>query len=119
MTEKNRKTFTISDILIIVSIISQCLGFFSFIGPFVQAFSEARGAAASVFRLIDEGKDENINEAEVWEDNTELRCNINGDIEFHNVNFHYPSRKDAPVLCNLSVVARAGQTTALVGSSGC
>ncbi|CAF3268924.1 unnamed protein product [Rotaria socialis] len=64
-------------------------------------------------------KDESINEAEVWEDITESRSNINGDIKFNNVNFHYPSRRDAPVLCNLSVVARAGQTTALVGFSGC
>ncbi|CAF1450737.1 unnamed protein product [Rotaria sordida] len=30
----------------------------------------------------------------------------------------YPSRKDTPVLRNLSLIARAGQTTALVGSSG-
>ncbi|CAF2112611.1 unnamed protein product [Rotaria magnacalcarata] len=81
--------------------------------------SEARGAAALVFRLIDEGKDESINEEEVWEDNTEFICNINSDIEFHNFNFHYPSRKDAPVLRNLSVIAHAGQTTALVGSRGC
>ncbi|CAF4466196.1 unnamed protein product [Rotaria magnacalcarata] len=81
--------------------------------------SEARGAAALVFRLIDEGKDESINEEEVWEDNTEFICNINGDIEFHNFNFHYPSRKDAPVLRNLSVIAHVGQTTALVGSIGC
>ncbi|CAF4687658.1 unnamed protein product, partial [Rotaria sp. Silwood2] len=33
-------------------------------------------------------------------------------------NFSYLSRKDAPVLRNLSLIARAGQTTALVGSSG-
>ena len=44
---------------------------------------------------------------------------VNGDIEFDNVNFVYPSRNDVPVLNRLSLVARAGQTTALVGSSGC
>ncbi|CAF4645410.1 unnamed protein product [Rotaria sp. Silwood1] len=31
----------------------------------------------------------------------------------------YPSRKDTPVLRNLSLIARAGQTTALVGKSTC
>ncbi|CAF5181114.1 unnamed protein product, partial [Rotaria sp. Silwood1] len=31
----------------------------------------------------------------------------------------YPSREATPVLRNLSFIARAGQTTALVGSSGC
>ncbi|CAF4277015.1 unnamed protein product, partial [Rotaria sp. Silwood2] len=90
-----------------------------FTGPFLQALSEARGAATAVFRLIDEGNDASINEKEVWEENTEAVNNINGDIVFSKVNFSYPSRKDASVLRNLSFIARAGQTTALVGSNGC
>ncbi|CAF4110700.1 unnamed protein product, partial [Rotaria sordida] len=80
---------------------------------------KARGAAAAVFRLIDEGNDPSINEADVWKDDTESIYNINGDIQFDNVDFIYPSRKEAPVLHNLSLIARAGQTTALVGLSGC
>ncbi|CAF4275062.1 unnamed protein product [Rotaria sp. Silwood2] len=63
--------------------------------------------------------DRSINEADVWKDDTQSIYNINGDIEFDNVNFIYPSRKEAPILRNLSLIARAGQTTALVGSSGC
>jgi hypothetical protein len=31
-----------------------CMHAFSIISPFLQSFSEARGAAAPVFRLIDE-----------------------------------------------------------------
>ncbi|CAF3763873.1 unnamed protein product [Rotaria sordida] len=80
---------------------------------------KARGAAASVFRLIDEGNDASINEIDIWKEDTEAIDNINGDIEFDNIIFSYPSRKDVPVLRNLSLIARAGQTTALVGSSGC
>lgn len=45
--------------------------------------------------------------------------NINGDIKFESVTFNYPTRKETPVLRHISLVARAGQTTALVGSSGC
>ncbi|CAF3927878.1 unnamed protein product, partial [Rotaria sordida] len=81
--------------------------------------SAAQGAAVAVFQLIDEGNDITVNETDVWEEDKESIYNINGDIEFDNVNFIYPSRKDAPVLRNLSLIARAGQTTALVGSSGC
>ncbi|CAF1519660.1 unnamed protein product [Rotaria sordida] len=44
--------------------------------------------------------------------------NINGDIQFDNVNFAYPARSDVLVLRNLTLTARAGETTALVGSSG-
>ncbi|CAF4842339.1 unnamed protein product, partial [Rotaria sp. Silwood1] len=109
----------ISDILVVTSIFAQCLNFFSYIGPDFQSLSEARGAAAAVFRLIDEGNDASINETDVWKENEEENFDINGDIEFDNVNFSYPSRKDVPALRNLSFVARAGQTTALVGSSGC
>jgi ABC-type multidrug transport system fused ATPase/permease subunit len=35
------------------------------------------------------------------------------------VNFVYPSRGGVSVLHNLTLIARAGETTALVGSSGC
>ncbi|CAF5112718.1 unnamed protein product, partial [Rotaria sp. Silwood1] len=55
----------------------------------------------------------------VWKKETESIYDIDGDIEFDNVNFIYPSREATPVLRNLSFIARAGQTTALVGSSGC
>ncbi|CAF1486072.1 unnamed protein product, partial [Rotaria sordida] len=78
----------------------------------------ARGAASSVFQLIEEENDASVNETDVWKDDTKSIYNINGDIEFDNINFMYPSRKDTPVLRNLSLIARAGQTTALVGSSG-
>ncbi|CAF5009021.1 unnamed protein product, partial [Rotaria sp. Silwood1] len=119
MSYKYDHTLNISDILVVVSIFAQSLKVFSFIGPYFQSLSEARGAAASVFRLIDEGKDESINEKEVWQEDTEAIYNINGDIEFDTVNFIYPSRKETPVLRNLSLIARAGQITALVGLSGC
>ncbi|UJR06786.1 hypothetical protein I4U23_011073 [Adineta vaga] len=38
------------------------------------------------------------------------------DIEFNNINFIYPSRKEITVLNNLNLIARVNQTTALVGS---
>lgn len=44
---------------------------------------------------------------------------MNGDIEFDCVSFAYPARQDVPVLRNLNFIARACQTTALVGASGC
>ncbi|CAF2650002.1 unnamed protein product [Rotaria sp. Silwood2] len=103
----------------VVSTFTQCLLFFSFIGPYFQSFSEARGAASSVIRFIEEENDTRINETNEWKEDAKSFHRINGDIEFDNVNFKYPSRKDTSVLRNLSFVARAGQTTALVGSSGC
>ncbi|CAF1415632.1 unnamed protein product [Adineta steineri] len=82
----------------------------------------AQGAAVSVFRLIDEVHDENLNEKEILQENISHEnsiSDINGDIEFDNVSFSYPSRENATALNNLKLIARANQTTALVGSSGC
>lgn len=42
--------------------------------------------------------------------------NVRGEIEFQNVSFEY--EENAPVLKNISFLAPAGTTTALVGSSG-
>ena len=43
---------------------------------------------------------------------------IKGKLEFKNVNFTYPTRKELQVLKNFSVVFEQGKTTALVGPSG-
>lgn len=43
---------------------------------------------------------------------------INGDIEFSNVSFYYPSRPEFQVLKNISLKAGKGETVALVGPSG-
>ena len=67
--------------------------------------------ANPVFELIDEPEESNVIERE-----NELV--VDGDIRFDNVNFVYPSRQDFSILQNLTLVARAGETTALIGPSG-
>ncbi|CAF4037744.1 unnamed protein product, partial [Adineta steineri] len=122
MSYGNHRTPTISDILIIVNMFAIAFTLLSSIGPFFQSISEAQGAALSVFRLIDEAHDENINEREILQENISDEnsiSDINGDIEFDNVSFSYPSRENTTALNNLKLIARANQTTALVGSSGC
>ena len=44
---------------------------------------------------------------------------IKGKIEFKNVSFAYPTRKDQKILKNISFVIQPGQAAALVGYSGC
>jgi ABC-type multidrug transport system fused ATPase/permease subunit len=43
---------------------------------------------------------------------------VEGRIEFQNVFFSYPTRKEQKVLNDFSAVFEAGKTTALVGASG-
>src|ERR1019366_5192080 len=42
---------------------------------------------------------------------------VRGSVEFRGVGFHYPGA-DHPVLTDISFATRAGQTTAIVGSTG-
>ncbi|MBC8007379.1 MAG: lipid A export permease/ATP-binding protein MsbA [Prolixibacteraceae bacterium] len=66
-------------------------------------------AAESVFALLDEKpeKDEGTISLE----------RAHGDIAFHNASFRYP-HSDQPALKNVTLAIRAGETIALVGSSG-
>lgn len=44
---------------------------------------------------------------------------VKGHVEFRDVKFTYPTRKDQIVLNGLSWTAKPGDTVALVGHSGC
>jgi ABC-type multidrug transport system fused ATPase/permease subunit len=40
---------------------------------------------------------------------------IEGNIEFRNIDFHYPTRPNVPILKQLNLSVRPGQTVAFVG----
>ncbi|MDP4686186.1 MAG: ABC transporter transmembrane domain-containing protein, partial [Salibacteraceae bacterium] len=73
---------------------------------------KAVGATENLFDLMEETA-EQINSEHANND-----LNLKGDIEFKNVHFAYPSRKDKPVLTGLSLTIPAGERVAIVGSSG-
>ncbi|MDX2173026.1 MAG: ABC transporter transmembrane domain-containing protein [Bacteroidota bacterium] len=79
----------------------------------ISSIQRALGATDRVFELID-GEIENI---DILKENTSAKT-THGEIEFSNVSFNYPSRLDFTVLKNISFKANAGETVALVGSSG-
>ncbi|OLY81651.1 Multidrug resistance protein 1 [Smittium mucronatum] len=83
--------------------------------PSISAVTSARGAAASVFDVID--RESPINPLD-----TEKGIKVNtfeGDIEFNNVVFSYPTRTENRALDNFSIKIKPGQKVALVGESGC
>uniref|UniRef100_A0A673MME9 ATP-binding cassette, sub-family B (MDR/TAP), member 11b n=1 Tax=Sinocyclocheilus rhinocerous TaxID=307959 RepID=A0A673MME9_9TELE len=43
---------------------------------------------------------------------------VKGDLEFHNITFHYPSRPEVKILDQLNLQVKSGETTAFVGPSG-
>jgi ATP-binding cassette, subfamily B (MDR/TAP), member 1 len=44
---------------------------------------------------------------------------VEGNVEFRDVHFRYPTRAEVPVLRGLNLTVKRGQYVALVGSSGC
>ncbi|XP_062957114.1 ATP-dependent translocase ABCB1 [Cynocephalus volans] len=82
--------------------------------PSIEAFANARGAAYEIFKIID-----NKPSIDSYSKNGHKPDNIKGNLEFRNVHFSYPSRKEVKVLKGLNLKVQNGQTVALVGNSGC
>ncbi|XP_011362437.1 multidrug resistance protein 1 isoform X1 [Pteropus vampyrus] len=82
--------------------------------PSIEAFANARGAAYEIFRIMD-----NKPSIDSYSKNGHKPDNIKGNLEFKNVHFSYPSRKEVKILKGLNLQVQSGQTVALVGNSGC
>ena len=80
----------------------------------LASIQRALGATDRVFEIIDETHEE-INLAHK---NNLNQHRLEGNLEFKNIQFTYPTRPDFQVLKNISFSAKAGETIALVGSSG-
>ncbi|KAF9242530.1 P-loop containing nucleoside triphosphate hydrolase protein [Melanogaster broomeanus] len=82
----------------------------------VPDISAARGAAATIVKLIDATPEI---DAESTEGKTLSGKSVEGQIRFDNVHFCYPTRPGVCVLRGLSIKVEPGTYVALVGASGC
>jgi len=84
------------------------------LAPEVAAVTSAMGAAAKIFATIDRVPP--IDSADPSGAKPEK---VVGEIELKDIKFSYPTRPDVEVLKGISLIFKAGETTALVGASGC
>ena len=84
---------------------------FEEIGDVYTGLIEAVGASKIVMAYIDR-------EPRISNNGLLSPDSIDGEIEFKNVSFAYPSREDIPVLKKLNFTAKKGEIVALVGPSG-
>jgi ATP-binding cassette subfamily B (MDR/TAP) protein 1 len=85
--------------------------------PGFSAISTARTHAAKVYSLIDAPIGDI--DAQNGAPGAVPAARASGRIEFRDVRFAYPARREALVYRRLSLTIEAGQTVALVGPSGC
>ena len=83
---------------------------FSAIPDLYAKIQKAIGSTEHLMDILDE-------QEEPGQTGLELN-NFKGNVVFQNVSFSYPERKEIGVLKDVSFECKAGQTTALVGSSG-
>ncbi|KAL2519630.1 ABC transporter B family member 15 [Abeliophyllum distichum] len=81
--------------------------------PNIPSITEASAAAKGIFELIDR-----VPEIDSESDKGKVLANVRGQIEFREVYFSYPSRKDTLILQGFNLKVKAGKTVALVGGSG-
>nr|AAB69423.1 P-glycoprotein [Homo sapiens] len=100
----------------VLTVFSVLIGAFSVgqASPSIEAFANARGAAYEIFKIID-----NKPSIDSYSKSGHKPDNIKGNLEFRNVHFSYPSRKEVKILKGLNLKVQSGQTVALVGNSGC
>ncbi|KAM4744077.1 ATP-binding cassette sub-family B member 10, mitochondrial [Anableps anableps] len=84
-------------------------GLSSFYSELMKGF----GAGARLWELLDRKPEFPLNEGQILSPDQ-----LKGQLEFCNVSFAYPTRKDAPIFQNLNLLVPAGTIMAVVGSSG-
>ncbi|NXO51029.1 MDR1 protein, partial [Aramus guarauna] len=106
--------YTIGNVLTVF--FSVLIGAFSIgqTAPSIEAFASARGAAYTIFNIID-----NEPQIDSYSEMGYKPDHVKGNLEFQNVYFNYPSRPDVEILKGLNLKVSCGQTVALVGGSGC
>lgn len=109
------RKYTPAIVMIVISGIIVGANQLSRTSPFLETFAMARGSANAIYEVIDR-----VSAIDPLSKGGKiLNHGLKGSIEFRDVFFQYPARKDITVLRGLNVTVNEGQTVALVGSSGC
>lgn len=103
------ENYTAANLMQAFFCMTNCTFAFSMALPFVKDMIESRMAGKKIFEIIDSST------LNVSKKGGKKLINLNGDIEFNNVQFSYPQRKEVQVLKGMDLTVPAGRTIAIVG----
>jgi ATP-binding cassette subfamily B (MDR/TAP) protein 1 len=83
------------------------------VSPQILVITKAASAAHDLFKIIDRPS-----QVDSMSTAGQIPAQCKGEIELRDLDFHYPSRPDVPILQGTNLNLPAGKTTALVGASG-
>ncbi|KAM4688619.1 ATP-binding cassette sub-family B member 5-like [Discoglossus pictus] len=104
----------IEELFLVFSILAYAAIYLGQTLSFAPDYAKAKSAASHLFALF-----ESQPTIDTYSQHGQKPDTFQGNIEFSNVVFSYPSRPDVSVLQDLSVKIISGQTVAFVGCSGC
>ena len=114
MIQQNESGFTIGSLVMFVIFSMFVGGTFAGFADMFSQLQKTLGATQSVREILrSDGEAVELKPIEV-----EPRYALKGNVRFEHVAFSYPSRKDIPVLKDLSLTAGNGEQIAIVGPSG-
>lgn len=109
------ENYTVGNVVIVFWLVSGCAFCIGYAAPYFEAFQIGKSSAKTIFDVIErKSLIDSSNESE----GTRL-LNYRSNIEFRNVHFNYPSRKNVPILKGLNLKINQNEIVALVGPSGC
>jgi ATP-binding cassette subfamily B (MDR/TAP) protein 1 len=109
-----KRDYNVADILtVFFSVVTGCMALGG-TSPALKAISMGKQAAYEIYEIIERKSLIPINDTKA-----KVANDLNGEIEFDNVTFSYPSRPDKTILSNFSMKIPKGKKVALVGETGC
>ncbi|XP_062395061.1 ATP-binding cassette, sub-family B (MDR/TAP), member 4 [Sardina pilchardus] len=112
LIEQNQMTF--EDVFLVISAVIYGAMAVGEANSFTPNYAKAKMSASHIQMLVDR-----VPAIDNSSEEGEQPDKFEGNVNFDDVFFNYPSRPDVTVLKGLRLRARKGQTIALVGSSGC
>ncbi|HAN76941.1 MAG TPA: multidrug ABC transporter ATP-binding protein [Bacteroidales bacterium] len=103
-------TFTIGDLIKFIMYSLFMAGSIGGMADLISQLQKATGAAENLLDLLNEVPEQ----LEV----SSKTATYTGNIQFENVSFNYPGRKDMAVLSGINLSVKSGEKVALVGPSG-